>query len=118
LLVPIDNLPGKRQELEKPIHPTGSGGLHQGTLYDVIFKRFSQGKIIVSKKPDLSKVVGSEAQEAQRERFRQASAYATRAKADAKVWVKYKRRAKRLNNRPCDLAISDYFQGKNLLAKK
>jgi hypothetical protein len=103
-LVPIDTLPGKRRELEKPIRPIQSGGLHQGTLYEVIFKRVSQGKIIVSKKPDMSKVVWSEGQEAQREPFRQASAYATRAK--------YKRRAKRLNNRPCDLAISDYFQKK------
>jgi hypothetical protein len=55
----------------------------------------------------MSNVVWSEAQEAHRERFWQASAYATRAKADPKVWAKYKWRAKRLNNRPCDLAISD-----------
>jgi hypothetical protein len=39
-------------------------------------------------------------------------------RADPKVWATYERRAKRLNDRFWDLAISDYFQGKNLLAKK
>ena len=61
----------------------------------------------------MSNVVGSESQQAQRERFRPAPAYATRAKADPKVWANYERRAKRLNNRFRDLAILDYFQEKN-----
>jgi hypothetical protein len=34
--------------------------LLNATLYDVIFKSFPQGEIIVSKKPDMSNVVGSE----------------------------------------------------------
>ena len=81
----------------------------------MVFKYAPQGEIIVSKKPDMANVVW---REAQRERFRPASAYATRAKAGPKVGAKYERRAKRLNNCFRDLAISDYFQGKNLLAKK
>lgn len=89
-----------------------------GTLNGLVFKRSPQGEIIVSKKPDMSKVVWSEAQQAQRERFTRAQAYATAAKADPKVWAKYQRRAKRLNMRPRDLAISDHLQGKNLLLKK
>jgi hypothetical protein len=38
--------------------------------------------------------------------------------ADPRVWAKYQRRAKRLKKRPRDLAISDFYKGKNLLAKK
>jgi hypothetical protein len=34
------------------------------------------------------------------------------------VRAAYQKRAKRLHKRPRDLAISDYFKGKNLLAKK
>ena len=89
-----------------------------GTLDGYVFKRSPNGDIIVSKKPDMSKVVWSEAQIAQREHFTQASAYARAAKENPKVWAKYERRAKKLKKRPRDLAISDYFQGKDLLAKK
>jgi hypothetical protein len=89
-----------------------------GTLDGYVFKRSPNGDIIVSKKPDMSKVVWSEAQIDQRERFTQASAYARAAKENPKVWAKYERRAKKLKKRPRDLAISDYFQGKDLLAKK
>ena len=61
-----------------------------GTLNGLVFKRPSQGVIIGSKKPDMSKV----------------------------VWSKAPRRAKRLKRRSRDLAIFDYFQGKNLLLNK
>ena len=89
----------------------------RGTLGDMVFKRSPQGKIIVTKKPDMSKVVWSDAQLAQRQRFQQADLYAKAAKADSKVWARYERRAKKLNKRPRDLAISDYFKGKNLPKK-
>ena len=89
-----------------------------GTIDGLVFKRSPQGKIIISKKPDMSEVVWSEAQQAQRRRFKQACAYARAAKADPRVWVKYQRRAKRLKKRPRDLAFSDFFQGKDLLMMK
>ena len=89
----------------------------RGTLGDLVFKRSPQGEIIVTRKPDMSNVVWSEAQEAQRRRFTQASAYATAAKADPKVWARYERRAKKLNKRPRNLAISDFFKGRNLLQR-
>lgn len=38
-IVHVDNLRGKRQELEKPIRPIQSGGLLEGTPYDMVFKR-------------------------------------------------------------------------------
>ena len=89
-----------------------------GTMGDFVFKRSQNGEIILSKKPDMSNVVWSEAQLAQRERFIQASAYAKAAKENPNVWAKYERRAKKLKKSPRNLAISDYFQGKDLLAKK
>jgi len=38
--------------------------LHPGTPYDLVFKRSSQGEIIVSKKPNISNVVWRKAQAA------------------------------------------------------
>ena len=90
----------------------------RGTLYDVVFKKSHSGKIIVSKKPDMSNVEWSEAQWDQRKRFALASDYAKAALAEPKVRAAYQKRAKRLHKRPRDLAISDYFKGKNLLLKK
>jgi hypothetical protein len=90
----------------------------QGTFYDVVFKKSPSGKTIVSKKPDMSKVEWNEAQWAHRKRFSLASDYAKAALAEPKVRAAYQKRAKRLHKRPRDLAISDYFKGKDLLAKK
>jgi len=90
----------------------------RGTLYDVVFKKSPSGKTIVSKKPDMSGVEWSEAQWDQRKRFALASDYAKAALAEPKVRAAYQKRAKRLHKRPRNLAISDYFKGKNLLLKK
>ena len=90
----------------------------EGTMYDVVFKKSPQGKMIVTKKPDMSKVVWSEAQIAERQRMKQASEYAKAVLADPKLGASYRRRAKKLKKRPRDLAISDYYKGKNLLEKK
>jgi hypothetical protein len=90
----------------------------RGTLFDdMVFKRTPSGRIILSKKPDMSRVKKSKAQLENQERFKQASAYATAAKADPQVWAHYQKLAKKLKKRPCDLAVSDYYKGKNLLAK-
>ena len=89
-----------------------------GTLYeDLIFKRSPQGEIIISKKPDMSKVKPSKAQKEARTRFAQASAYATAALADPQVGTHYRHLAKKRKMFPRNLAISDYFQGKDLLKK-
>jgi hypothetical protein len=66
----------------------------------------------------VSNVEWSEAQWAQRKRFSLASDYAKAALAEPKVRAAYQKRAKRLHKRPRDLAISDYYKGKNLLPKK
>lgn len=90
----------------------------RGTMYDLVFKKSPQGKMIVTKRPDMSHVEWSPAQKAQRQRFAQATAYARAALADPQVRLRYERKAKKQNKRAWDVAISDYFQGKDLLQKK
>ena len=90
----------------------------QGTLYDVVFKLSPQGNPIVTKRPDMSNVKWSEAQTAHRQRFKEAVAYARAALSEPRVRSRYERRAKRQHKRAWDVAISDYFEGKDLLSKK
>jgi hypothetical protein len=90
----------------------------QGTLYDVVFKRSAQGNMIVTKRPDMSQVEWSEAQKQQRQRFKQAVAHVRAALSDPVVRLRYERKAKKQKKRAWDLAMSDYFQGKGLFAKK
>jgi hypothetical protein len=58
----------------------------------------------------------SEAQTAQRQRFREANAYARAAMVDPRVRALYEEKAKGQGKRPRDLAFSDYFQGIDLLS--
>jgi hypothetical protein len=88
-----------------------------GTMYDVVFKRSPKGNMIVTKRPDMSRVEWSEAQIAQRARFKQAVAYARAALAEPKVRARYEKQAKRQHKRAWDVAMSDFFAGKDLLAK-
>ncbi len=87
----------------------------QGTLGNATFRRTHTGRVILSKKPDMSNVKWSKAQKEHRQRFKQAVAYAHAAMADEKVHANYVKAAAKLGKRPFDLAVSDYFKGKNLL---
>ena len=89
-----------------------------GTLYDVVFKRSPNGDLIVSKRPDMSEVEWSPAQTAHRARFKRAVAYARAVLAEPKLRARYEKRAKRQHKRAWDIAVSDYFAGKDLLSKK
>ena len=90
----------------------------EGIMYDVVFKKSSKGKMIVTKRPDMTGVEWSESQQNQRQRFKQANDYAKAAMADPKVRAAYEKRAKKDHRSPFRVAFSDYFKGKNLLAKK
>ena len=90
----------------------------QGTLYDVVFKRSSSGKTIVTKKPDMSKVNWSQAQKDHRKRIAASNDYAHAAMADPVVRLIYEKRAAKEKRVPYRVAISDYFKGKDLLARK
>jgi hypothetical protein len=89
-----------------------------GTMYDVIFKKSPQGNLIITRRPDMSRVKWSKAQKAHRERFKQATEYAKAAMADPQVRAVYENIAAKEHKRPYALALSDYFKGNNLLSKK
>ena len=89
-----------------------------GTMYDVVFKKSPKGNMIVTKRPDMTKVRASAAQKANRERFKLANAYAKAAFAEPKLRARYQKRAKRQHKRAWDVAMSDYFEGKDLLSKR
>jgi len=63
----------------------------------------------------VSKVKWSKAQREHRQRIKQAVGYARAAMADPNVRAKYEKAAAKQGKRPFDLAVSDFFQGKNLL---
>ena len=85
-----------------------------GSMAGITFRRM-YGKQVVMKKPDMSGVTWSDAQAEHRQRFQQAVAYARAALADPKVRAKYQKAAAKKGKRPFDLAVSDFFHGKNLL---
>ena len=87
-----------------------------GKFGNVVF-RSTPGGVVIAKRPARSSVKPSEAQMAQRQRFKEAAAYAKAALADPQVRARYEERAAELSMRPYDLAISDFFKGQNLLIK-
>ena len=89
-----------------------------GKMGDVVFKRTPNGETIMTKRPDMSRVKWSPAQKAHRKRFQQAVAYAKTVMADPKIRAMYEKKAAKARKRPRDLAISDYFKGKDLLSGK
>jgi hypothetical protein len=77
--------------------------------------RYTRGQQTLMKTPDMSKVKWSEAQKANRERFRQAIVYARAAMADPKVRAHYEMLGKKANRQAFRVAVSDFCAGKNLL---
>jgi len=89
-----------------------------GKVGNTVFRRSHNGKLIAAKMPNMSNVKWSKAQKAHRQRFKKAVAYAKAAMAEPKVRAKYEKAAVKAGKRPYDLAVSDYFKGKDLLAPK
>ena len=89
----------------------------QGKMGSIVFRRSHTGEMSITKLPDMSNVQWSEAQQTHRQRFKLAVAYAKAAMADPTVRAVYVEIAAQKHKRPFDLAVSDYFKGKNLLQK-
>ena len=91
-----------------------------GKMGGMVFRRAHTGQQSLIKAPDMSRVKWSQAQKDHRVRFRQATHYAKQAIADPDIRPIYERMAaeKKKNNRPYDMAVSDYFKGNDLLLKK
>ena len=91
-----------------------------GKIGNMVFRRAHTGGISLIPSPDMSHVQWSPAQEAHRQRFKQAVVYARGAMADPEIRQIYENMAvqKKKNKRPFDMAVSDYFQGNDLLIQK
>ena len=100
-------------------------GLHplleqfRGAIGGLVFRLSHNGKTSVYRRPDMSRVKWSPAQEAHRERFAEASAYARLAMANPQVRAIYEQMSmeEKGNKRPYDMALKHYYHGNNLLGK-
>ena len=90
-----------------------------GKIGNLVFRRAHTGKLSVIYRPDMSRVKWSSTQKAHRARFKAAVLYAKLAMKDPTVRSLYEQMAaeKKNNKRPFDMAVSDYFNGNNLLSK-
>ena len=77
--------------------------------------RWMYGQQTVMKTPDMSKVEWSKAQKANRQRFAKAIRYAKQAMADPQASAQYEKQGKKAGRQPFRVAVSDFFEGKNLL---
>ena len=79
----------------------------------MVFKKSPKGNLIVTKRPDMSRVKWSTAQKKQRQRMAKASKYAKAAMVNPEVRGIYEQRAAIEEKRPYYVALSDYFKGKD-----
>ena len=86
-----------------------------GRMSRLVFRRSHTGETYLSVTPDMSHVKWSPAQQAHRQRFKEAVAYARSAMADAQVHARYAQDAAAQGKRPFDLAVSVYFKGRDRL---
>ena len=88
------------------------------TLDGWVFQKSPQEEMIVTKKPDMSRMKWSKARKANRQRMSEAITATQLALKDPAVRAKYERKAKKQGRRAWNLALSDYLQGKDLRAKR
>ena len=93
----------------------------RGKMGKIVYRRTQNGEVSMYKAPDMSNVVWSQPQKKQRQNFAKASAYAKLAIRDPEIrqyYVQLAKKKKKNKRRPGDMAVSDYFQGNDLLWKK
>ena len=81
-----------------------------GKVGDMVFRRTRNGGVSLIRKADMSNVKWSPAQVANRQRFREAAAYAKQLLADPQVRVTYEEIAAKQGTRASEVAISEYLQ--------
>ena len=86
-----------------------------GRMSRLVFRRSHTGETYLSVTPDMSHVKWSPAQQAHRQRFKEAVAYARSAMADERVRTRYEQESGIKGKRHFDLAVSDYFKGRDRL---
>jgi hypothetical protein len=90
----------------------------RGKIGNIVFRLCHTGEVVASKRPDMSSVKWSPAQKAHRQRFKEAVAYAKVAMAIPEVRAIYQQMAAENKKRPFDMAVSDHYQGNDLLSKR
>lgn len=85
----------------------------QGKLGDWVFRRNHNGTLSVTRVPDMSNVKWSPAQQEHRQRFKEAVASAKAAMANPATRARYEAAAAKKGKRPFDLAVSDFYHGRN-----
>lgn len=84
----------------------------RGKIGKLVFRRNHSGTLSVIRLADMSKVEWSPAQQAHRQRFKEAVAAAKSAMADPVTRAKYEEAAAQKGKRPFDLAVSDFYHGR------
>ena len=89
----------------------------RGRIHGMVFRRSHSGTLSAYGTPDMRQVQWSQDQVSHRERMAEAYAYASAAIKDPQireVYLKMARQRKK-NNRPYDMAVSDYYHNHNNL---
>ena len=81
-----------------------------GKVGNMVFRRTRNGGVSLIRKADMSNVKWSPAQVANRQRFREAVAYAKQRLADPQVRATYEEIAAKQGKRALEVAISEYLQ--------
>lgn len=82
----------------------------RGQVGDLVFKHYGD-RVVVSKKPDMSRITPSRAQETHRHRFARAVAYGRRVLADPEARAAYEAPARAAGKSVYGMSISDFFHG-------
>jgi len=102
-------------------------GLHpmfewiSGKMGNIVYRLAHNGEVSAYPAPDMSGIEWSTAQTTQRQSFANASAYGKLAIRDPEIrqyYVEMAKKRKKNKRRPGDMAVSDYFQGNDLLWRK
>ncbi len=80
----------------------------RGQIGDLVFKRYGD-EVIISRKSDLEGVVPTEAQQATRDRFRQATLYGKMVMADPETKALYAEAARAKGQPLFSLTVADFF---------
>ncbi len=80
----------------------------RGQIGELVFKRYGD-RVVISKKPDMSRVKPSAAQTAHRKRFRRATVYAKVVMADPEMRALYEATARERGQPVYNVAIADFF---------
>ncbi len=93
----------------------------RGKVGKIVYRLSHNGQVSAYPAPDMSKVVWSPAQKAQRQKLAKATAYGKLAIRDPEIrqfYVEMAKKRKKNERRPFDMAVSDYHDGNDLLWKK